>query len=353
MIKSSSLFFFMALLPTVTGAWGPRGHFAICQVAVDLVRDENLKEFLKSRRHIMGHLCNIPDNAWKNAEYEITSIGNPAHYIDPENLNKKLEELPADFSQIAKEMKTSNYQLHFLLGGLWWRADQFYRRALEAAKKIDGADRSSAKTKKKRVRDLSPYETQVYSMMVNMGLMGHFVGDASMPYHNTLNFDGWANGRGGIHSYYESDVVDELSFDFTEKFFKAAKGIELPKLKSDANFVVERMRSLSIMARDEIPKVEKEDLLLKPSATKEIRREATIGKPPSPRKEYAKRPPAENMVSKFEPLILQQMARSALALAEFWDRMYAEAKKPSLKEYANYKFPFEPEFVWPDYFDQE
>ncbi len=48
------------------------------------------------------------------------------------------------------------------------------------------------------------FKTDIQDALVYGGLMAHFVGDASQPYHNTIDHDGYAAGEGGIHSYFET-----------------------------------------------------------------------------------------------------------------------------------------------------
>ena len=61
-----SLFLFaICMLSQITLAWGGRGHDVICESATQLVEDPELKSFLVTRTHIMGHLCNVPDISWK------------------------------------------------------------------------------------------------------------------------------------------------------------------------------------------------------------------------------------------------------------------------------------------------
>jgi hypothetical protein len=60
------IFILLVFSTKTTLAWTGRGHFEICQAAALLVENPDLKSFLRSRSHIMGHLCNVPDNVWKN-----------------------------------------------------------------------------------------------------------------------------------------------------------------------------------------------------------------------------------------------------------------------------------------------
>ena len=84
------LLFSVIFLSLQTLAWGGRGHHAICSAAPHLVKDDSLKNFLKFRPHTMGHLCNIPDIYWKSIGPDVSDLGNPTHYIDPELIGLKI-----------------------------------------------------------------------------------------------------------------------------------------------------------------------------------------------------------------------------------------------------------------------
>ena len=79
------IFIFITVFSSLSFAWGGRGHYTICDVATNLVKNEDLKKFLTFRPHVMGHLCNIPDVYWKSLPSEITKDGNAAHFVDGEN----------------------------------------------------------------------------------------------------------------------------------------------------------------------------------------------------------------------------------------------------------------------------
>ncbi len=68
-------------------------------------------------------------------------------------------------------------------------------------------------------------------------------------------------------------------------------------------------------------------------------------------KSAAKREKPEVGFKKFEKLQIEQMARAAILLASFWDKVYIEAGSPEVKAYKSYKYPFTPDFVMPDYYD--
>jgi hypothetical protein len=322
-------------------AWGERGHHAICEVATRLTREAPLAQFLKSRGHMMGHLCNIPDIYWRGLGEQSRS-GNPTHYIEPDRLGLTFAEFPADLTEVLKQYDgKENAKLGRVVnllddvGSLWWRADQFFRRAVDSAKQLNSPANAKPHDEK------AAYEKAVFDMIVAMGVMGHFVGDVSMPYHNTIDFDGWDKGRGGIHSYYESQCVDALPMDLTEQVYTLAKTLPRRSTSEKPRTVPERMREMSIIAYGEIGKVEAMDKILKPSAVKE--ENGTSVRTP------AQRPTPDEAAKRFGKLILPELARSARLLAELWDDIYIQAGKPNLSKYRSFKYPLQPDFVPPDY----
>lgn len=342
----------ISLIASQSFAWGGRGHSAICEAAVNLVTEPGLKAFVQTRPHTMGHLCNIPDIYWKGLGGAVGKIGNPTHFIDAEILGLPLKDIPTDYSKIMAEhtgqenkvkpdLKIFSIPTEF--GSLWWRADQFARRI--AAQKEEFAKAAIPANGKEEQDDSLPYNKAAYEMMINMGLMGHFVGDASQPIHNSVDYDGYMSGHGGIHSYYEEQVVVYFDADLQARIARTARA-----MKSKASFLkpsstVEKMKALSILSFADIKEIYKLDPVLKPSTlSKEKGMEI---------KKAAERKPAAEGYKVFNKLIVKDMARSALLLAKIWDESYVAAGKPNLDVYRSFKYPFTPEFIPPDYFAEE
>ena len=337
------IFFLLTASSTQVYSWGGRGHHTICDAAVYLVKNPELKSFLQNRPHTMGHLCNVPDIYWKSLGSDVNKIGSPTHYIDVEILGIPIKDVPTDFKKLKADFtgkKKANKEgtinsVALELGTNWWRADQFYRRAIALKQGLS----ATPPTGKEEQNENNEYNKAVYELILNFGLMGHFVGDNSQPYHTTDDYDGYEKGHGGIHSYYEDKAVVSSNYDLQAKV--VAAGLKLRKDDKKNSFlsgtdVVEKMKQLAIISFSEVDKVLKADLLIKPS-------EKGSSKKP------AERVPLEKTLPKFEPLIIQQMARSAALLANIWDQAYQELGQPNLKSYKSFKYPFTPDFVAPDY----
>jgi hypothetical protein len=328
--------------------WGGRGHNSICEAAVHLVKNPELREFLQFKPHVMGHLCNVPDIYWKSLSSEARKLGDTAHYINAEKLGLKIADIPTDYRKIVEDFTgkpnkentaKTIYSIPDELGSSWWRADQFYRLAVEAGKKAQPA--ASPKDFKEEQNNDLPYNKGIYDMMVNLGLMGHFVGDNSQPFHCTSDHDGYASGHGGIHAFYEEAVVAQFGADLIGRIVKQARSLKNPAFVKKDN-VIENMRALSEASYGDLKDVLKADVLVKPS-TLNIDKGMSLKTP-------AQRRSAENAFKRMEKLVLKQLSRSSLLLAHLWDAAYVEAGQPQLKPYKSYLHPFTPEFVKPDYY---
>lgn len=330
-------------------AWGGRGHAAICEAAVHLVKSEQLKDYLKSKPHMMGHLCNIPDIYWRSLPGESRKLGDPTHYTNAEKIGLNIGDVPTDFKKLietysSKPGKQGEGETFFSLpdelGSNWWRADQFYRRAIEAAKDIKNLP--EPKGFKDEQNDELAFNKAFYQMIINLGLLGHFVADNGQPFHNTSDYDGYAANQGGIHSYYEEAVVSEFGPDLVNQIVKKAKAWKSQSF-TDKKTVVEKMRELSKISVLETKDVLKADPIIKPSQFK-IEKGMSL-------KSVAVRKPASEGFKRMNKLIVRQMARSSYLLAHLWDSAYTTVGSPDIKSYRSFLYPYTTEFVRPDYFD--
>ncbi len=336
----------LSLLTEKSFAWGGRGHDTICQTATFLVKEKELKDFLQARPQIMGHLCNLPDTQWRNESGDVRASGDPAHFIDPEILGFKAETLPLDLKKLSLEFKGKSnaldpeeklFSIPRQLGSMWWRVDQMMR--LLVATKKDFEQAKIPQNKQDEQNESLPYNQAVYRFLTLAGIMGHYVADAAQPWHNTADYDGFLSGHGGIHSYYENEVVSIYDGDLMAKVLKRARSLKMPGVKTGT--VLEKMRAFSSLAAKDLEAVKKLDPVIKKS---ELKNEGGLKL-----KTEAQRKPASEVAAKMEPLITTQMARAAQLLADFWDEAYREAGRPHLKSYRSWRHPFKVDFISPDY----
>lgn len=333
-------------------AWGGRGHDSICQASVHLVQNENLKEFLKRRPHIMSHLCNTPDIHWRSLKG--TEVGNATHYIEPDLIGLDFKDFPLQAKGLLQfkdreykdkaNFKVRNPMKEF--GTLWWRAEQFVRLAITGGQ-LAKKSKPPKDSREEQNQDL-PFNQGVYEFMVNLGLLGHFVGDGSQPLHNTADYDGWGRGHGGLHSWFEDTLVSAMDENLIANIVKEAKKPEtaffLKQKTSSKHYVVESMRELSVVAYKELDTLYKNDELVKKSEQKE-EKGMKLKKP-------AERVSVAASLLKQNDLIILSLARASLTLAKLWDYAYEQSGRPDLSGYRSFQYPLSHPFIEPDYYQE-
>lgn len=348
-MKKVTLFLLLTLSSTAFG-WGGRGHDTICRAASFLVKEKSLKEYLRNKPQMMGHLCNIPDFYWKSLGGEANKYGSPAHFIDTEVTGLAVKDIPLDYKTIVEtytgkenKFKKNGSTIKFIpteFGSAWWRAEQFSRR-IEALKPQFESASTPANRKEEQDNEL-PYNKLVFEMVTDMGLMGHFVGDTSQPFHTTADYDGWDAGHGGIHSYFEDGIVSEFDGDLDALVLKEARTMKNASFLKPKTFL-EKMRALSAISTDEIPKILKLDPIIKKST---IKKEHGMEV-----KTEAERQPEAVAFKRLNKLVVKDLARGAVLLANLWDDAYVKAGRPKIGAYKSYRYPFTVDFIMPDYFE--
>ena len=202
-MRSPVAIFFLLLAPLSAFAWGDKGHMMINRLAIEAAGPK-LPDFMTaSRDHI---IYNAPEpDRWRDEGR--TSVMNttqaPDHFFDSE-LWGTISTIPADryaFMEQVAEKKVALIRVGYLPYaiienyGKLVNAFRFWRNAKTAA------DRESAR------------ENAVYVA----GILGHYVGDSTMPMHTSVEYNGWLdtspNPKGytrdrGFHSRYESQYVN-------------------------------------------------------------------------------------------------------------------------------------------------
>jgi hypothetical protein len=202
------------LLLTVTQApaWWVKGHGIITEAAVSRLPEE-VPPFFRAAGKQIGYLSGEPDR-WKNRETPyLRAAESPDHYIDLEDY--KDNELPADRYKAGA--------LVARLGGRPERAGMLPYAIMENFDRLTIAFYDYREWKKKtenletagdkaRPEDKAALEVERKAIeakcILYAGLLAHYAGDASMPLHTTIHYDGRTDKKGpdgkklqvGIHA---------------------------------------------------------------------------------------------------------------------------------------------------------
>jgi hypothetical protein len=294
------LILFALLQPAPAFAWGGRGHFMVCDVAIRLVEREPLSAWLKDHSQGLAGFCWIPDTDWKRTKSD-RKKGNPAHWINPEKIGRTIESLPLDWSAIQKETHLKGSKLHEKLGGLWWRAEQFREKGCDV--KQEWRNRAES-----------------------LGLLGHFVGDGSQPLHLTEDYDGAKAGHAKIHSFYEHSALESYDSTLWNEVESQARKVLKSGFFDPKTSLPARMKKMAT-------EVFKDHGALIAQDKVEERKEKSA-----------------EIFKAWRPQIVRELAYSAALQAQLWEECSGEVPKSEYRSYWEDYTQHPPSFVAPSYY---
>ena len=199
-------------------AWGRRGHGLVCETAAYLVADEPKNDFLKNHSFDLAFYCNVPDFFWKEKDLYAKEFFH--HFMDMEIFERAIRgsSIKDPLSLDRKAFEKAFPLVPEKAGRAWWRIREMFDQIQAAKEKLMKAPASMpvAERHKLQAEWLMPF-----------GMIGHYVGDMSMPMHTTENHNGEITKQKGIHGFYEDTMVNELyhtaDFNLNDAVWKAAQ----------------------------------------------------------------------------------------------------------------------------------
>jgi hypothetical protein len=174
----------LLLLPARTDAWGFEAHKFIAEQVLALLPPE-LRTFLEDRRTMFVEQSIAPD-LWRNVGFDDEP---PRHFLDIDAYGAyPFDALPRDYDAAVT---TFGEEKVWRNGVLPWRAEDIYDRLFRAFQHIK--------------RGGAPgwtYDNVAFFSAV----LSHYVGDAHVPFHAVVNFDGQLTDQLGVHARFESDL---------------------------------------------------------------------------------------------------------------------------------------------------
>jgi hypothetical protein len=168
-------------VPRPAAAWGLEVHKFIATRAIALLPSEIRPYFQKYETSIVEHA--IDPDLWRTAGWTEEP---PRHFVDMDAYGPyPFKELPHDFDGAVKR-----YGLDFVKknGTLPWRSEEIYTKLVEA------------------FRQQAPYSRD--NIRFFSSVLAHYAADAHVPFHAVLNYDGQLTGQSGIHSRFETELVE-------------------------------------------------------------------------------------------------------------------------------------------------
>ena len=166
-----------------TEAWGLDAHRFIVARAIDLIPDSIRPFFKRHQAFIVEH--SVDPDLWRTAGFLDEP---PRHFLDFDAYGRyPFSGLPHDVERAIEKFGSATVTKNGLLP---WRT----------AEMVDRLTRAFA-DQKRGGRPYSLDDIQFFSAVV-----GHYVADAHVPFHATLNYDGQLTGQNGIHARFETEL---------------------------------------------------------------------------------------------------------------------------------------------------
>lgn len=168
----------MILLAACPGlCWGPTAHETIARHAIELLPDD-VKVFYRTNGHYVVSLISLPDH-WRHTHKD--EIGDQ-HYIDLDLLSEPpFDSLVMDRAAAEKKFGKDKIKQ---AGTLPWAIEDRFNRLVKAFKEGDAT-----------------------GIVVQSAVLGHYIGDAHVPFHVTKDYDGTKPEQAGIHFRFEENLV--------------------------------------------------------------------------------------------------------------------------------------------------
>lgn len=283
----------LILIPYNIYSWGVWGHIHINRAAIFALPDK-MKSFYFNHADFITEGAVIPDlrRGILNDRPEP-----PRHFLDLEAFNKNtLDNLPRSMVQIDKLYDSAFLQKNGILP--WYI--------------INLTDKLTASFKKRNKSEILFLSAE----------LGHYIGDAHVPLHTTINYDGQLTNQKGIHSFWESRIPEYLgsSYNFNAGPAKYIDNIpeEIFKIIKESN---ELVLPLLTTEKDLLINFNKEKLYLKDSSGNVVR---SYGQPVFSN-EFVK-----DYNEHLNGMVEMQLRKAISDLAAFWYTAWVNAGKPEL-----------------------
>lgn len=174
--------------PGTAHAWGFEAHKFIADRVIALLPPGLRELFERERVAFVEH--SIDPDLWRNVGFEEEP---PRHFLDLDAYGAApFDALPRSYDDAVTKFGPEKVNAE---GTLPWRIAEMHgrlRRTFEQLARPDGPGYA---------RDNAVFFASILS---------HYIGDAHVPFHAVVNYDGQVTGQHGIHSRFETELFSRL-----------------------------------------------------------------------------------------------------------------------------------------------
>jgi hypothetical protein len=183
----------LLLTPAESPAWGFEAHKFIAEKVIALLPSGLRELFERQRTSFVEHA--IDPDLWRNVGFEEEP---PRHFLDLDAYGAApFDALPRAYDEAVAKFGPEKVNEE---GTLPWRIAEMHgrlRRTFEQLARPGGPGYA------------------VDNVVFFASVMSHYIGDAHVPFHAVVNYDGQVTGQLGIHSRFESELFSRLKPSLT------------------------------------------------------------------------------------------------------------------------------------------
>jgi hypothetical protein len=275
-------------------SWGTFGHEHINHAAV-LALPSPLQTFFYNHIDFITEESTVPDLR----KYTLSDKSeNPRHFLDLENFGS-LDSLPLTMAAAKVRYDDKFLQQNGILP--WFMLDMM--------------DKLTKAFKEKR-------KTEILFIAADLG---HYIGDAHMPLHTSVNYDGQQTNQKGIHAFWESQLPeiygDTYNYNIGEATYITDVRQEIWAILASSHALIEPLMKAEKEAHtgfpaDQIYMKDKDGNFVKNKYNQQLHS-----------LEFAKA-----FHDKLNGMVEKQMRNAASATASFWYTAWVNAGKPDLSD---------------------
>jgi len=278
----------LVLFVNTISSWGFLVHKTVHQLAIYQLPDEMTPFFYTNMEKL------VYDAVRADTRRNTDSAEAPKHFIDIEGFGENaIRKMPV---QWEKAVKTYSKDSLVKYGYVPYQV-QFTKKQLTEAFKIKNKD----------------------SIIFYAADLGHYIADAHVPLHTTINYDGQLTDQKGLHSLWES-MIPELEISTYNLFTKhKAKYLNKPE-----ETIWKAIRKANVLLPDMLAK--EKEVTKQFTKTEKFRVQMRRGKEV---KSYTTAF-AKAYAASLKNSINVQLLSSAEMIADFWYTSWVDAGKPDL-----------------------
>jgi hypothetical protein len=201
------------MVPAPAQAWGFEGHHLIMERAIALLPPELRPLFEKHKAKAIERI--IDPDTWREAGF---TDEEPNHFLDLdwEGFGKEpFTELPRDFNAAVAKFGRARINQY---GRVPWRTEEMFGN-------LERAFQAYARRGVFGQNDIIHFSAW----------LSHYVSDAIQPFHGVLNYDGQLTKQNGVHSRFESALIER----YKDQLVLAPKPIA--PVRNPRDFIFERL----------------------------------------------------------------------------------------------------------------